>query len=540
MQFVILSLFVGFVESSFWCSGLLCGSKLGAVVDPRDFSLPKQSPRETMHAARIAPFDEHVERAESPVPSLRIVRPRIILVTSKYADVPVCMKSEARVLETINAIQMRDQLTSALVPSFGRMEHTMTEEWRIGSKITETPTSVIYYTLRSDSGVYVLKYFSNCRSLPDPIEESDDGEGYMIGDGVEVEEGGYYLPITEEAIREKVDSSKLRAQTLSTDRLTPISEASGLESSVMMPEADEMTREYALGAFIGEAGIGPSVQFLSGPALWTGAFTNKFSDKKRRECTLYERKKASVRFMIMDKVGLTVNEIMKNSMEHNRGTLKYLEVVISLVRNSLKKISELHALGIVHGDIHGSNIALKDPEVVLESFTGDEEILLIDFGMSGFVHRSPLTNRGAAYPMLSIWQLEDEGILGFRDDVFRLFESLANYISARRLGKLMTRVGSEIYSQSSESRRETYREMKAKLNYFSVTKKISFKQFNIGFDSFKGYQVSRDIIDRVRNPLEKAMDYLKKLPANDEMVNFKLLDKFLADALAVIKADHIE
>ncbi len=126
----------------------------------------------------------------------------------------------------------------------------------------------------------------------------------------------------------------------------------------------------------------------------------------------------------------------------------------------VKLLESVHQLGIVHGDIHAGNIALRDFElstmVQLEKLISGRDIpadwlVLIDFGKARFIPeiRKEGVSGDLNLDMLSPRHLKG-GPIGCRDDIFRLFElvlnsatdnKLADYyskqiLSAPKLGKL--------------------------------------------------------------------------------------------------------
>ena len=142
----------------------------------------------------------------------------------------------------------------------------------------------------------------------------------------------------------------------------------------------------------------------------------------------------SVRFLVMQKAGESLHQRMSRSANQRMS----LERLIQLGISSIRVIRTLHEeAGVVHGDIHAGNIC---------SHPFDEnEVMLIDFGKAFFVKDMPLDDEQIREPLswshalFSPWDILGKRP-GKRDDVFKIFLTMALVLNGPRFTEYLTRI----------------------------------------------------------------------------------------------------
>lgn len=162
--------------------------------------------------------------------------------------------------------------------------------------------------------------------------------------------------------------------------------------------------------------ITPKVYALS-PPTWLSLLvtpkTNFFMSRRRRA---EYAGKCTVRYLLMDRAGQSVYSFVSEGIKALRPPS--LLMALSVMKETLKGLKRIHALGIIHGDIHAGNILIQDMG------SSGKSIKFIDFG-KGFIAeqmRGKPANVSApfafSHPLFSHWD-----VLGFRssyrDDVFK-------------------------------------------------------------------------------------------------------------------------
>ena len=182
-------------------------------------------------------------------------------------------------------------------------------------------------------------------------------------------------------------------------------------------------------------GIGPTVYGVS-EARPVGDSTRELPDMlqntyfKRyfRECKAV---KSLMQFIIMDRVGPCIEDFAETRGFDYLRSFQFTVDTLHILKKGMELLERLHLRGIVHGDIHGSNLAFKTSNFVN---VADAELILIDFEKSIYIgdrigtdqFGNPPVNLNAR--LLSPWHLQNQR-LGPRDDVYRLLEMTANMLS---------------------------------------------------------------------------------------------------------------
>lgn len=162
--------------------------------------------------------------------------------------------------------------------------------------------------------------------------------------------------------------------------------------------------------------LSPKVYAVSPPTWLSVQVTPKTNFIMSRRRRAEYAGKCTVRYMLMDRVGESSHSYVNAQLKASQPL--DLLMALSVMKEVLKGLRRIHAMGIVHGDIHAGNILLHDKG------NGHETIKFIDFGRSFLAEQmmgkpanisEPLL---FSHPLLSHWDL-----LGFRssyrDDVFK-------------------------------------------------------------------------------------------------------------------------
>lgn len=120
-----------------------------------------------------------------------------------------------------------------------------------------------------------------------------------------------------------------------------------------------------------------------------------------------------VRYMISERVGESIDTLVARE-----GAIDFL-AAIRIGIELFDLLEKIHSIRVIHGDIHGSNIAFRNDKPVL-----------IDFGrgtigpddMDIVIHEEvpPTTTDLKCHPTISLWEtVRNEPALSYRDDAFR-------------------------------------------------------------------------------------------------------------------------
>jgi hypothetical protein len=202
-----------------------------------------------------------------------------------------------------------------------------------------------------------------------------------------------------------------------------------------------LLHEYAFLKVLQDSGIVPKTYFLSGASNLPSVFPpcQKVRSMNLRDAHLYQERVTAgtqVRFMVQAKVGPSVNDYFKRLNQSKAAAAERNLVVnaVAIAIKSLDLIRRLHEHGIIHGDIHGGNIAFKNPLVRMTDSLRDLDLVLIDFGHAVFFPDQIGTpekvppDLSLTHWYLSPWQLRNFR-KGRRDDVIRVIDQMADWLS---------------------------------------------------------------------------------------------------------------
>jgi hypothetical protein len=181
---------------------------------------------------------------------------------------------------------------------------------------------------------------------------------------------------------------------------------------------DSVLRENYFLGLLRRSGISHKVRYMSTSFVPTTDSEIKLPFRNV-ECPENPGKQPVVRFLITERVGSSLWKHIRSG-----DGLDYREVLI-YAREIFALLQKLHAMKIVHGDIHSGNIVFRAGDIPLSS------LLLMDFGKAVISYRTvprrlPDVNgdltriRIFCHPHNSPWESVDGmGTISYRDDVFR-------------------------------------------------------------------------------------------------------------------------
>ena len=398
--------------------------------------------------------------------------------------------------------------------------------------------------------VYRWKNYAFDRRFPNFIATrlalksfEDDQEGYAeipppyMGDDGSVIDGSPLgpLPLVQELSRGPSGSVNV---AFVGGRFVAVKYMNDCKQRLLALHPSQMLEEYRFLKVLNNTGLVPPVYFLSKEATLgarprpKAAYTGLVSLANHERCVLLGTK---VRYMVQAMAGPTVQAFFDWFVRHPDGIkhTRYTKSVLTVGLKVLDLIETIHGMGIVHGDIHGLNIAFKQPIRSFVDINIDAaELVLLDFGDSLF-YPNNLNKPAKSFvkvpvgriALLSMYQLEGYRT-GPRDDIFNLVTMLANLCSRGRhalgegrlvISNLEARgsppVGSSAY-QKTESEVLLY--VKSDLPMF---------EYSLALASVAsiGENISSARQDFIRNELEELASHVRSYISPDETPEYEYI-----------------
>ncbi len=154
--------------------------------------------------------------------------------------------------------------------------------------------------------------------------------------------------------------------------------------------------------------------------------------------------KSSFRLLVEQRVGLTVDNCWQDM--DALPTTQLVSFATRAFMRIISLLSQIHSIGILHGDVHSGNIAFREDNEECP-FDEPDEVVFIDFGFSKFFpfelgkrdFFGPELYQSANPALLSPFELAGFR-RGRRDDIYRAFELYIDIITRGRLRDLYTKV----------------------------------------------------------------------------------------------------
>ena len=228
-----------------------------------------------------------------------------------------------------------------------------------------------------------------------------------------------------------------------SDRLLAARAAGG---SAGDPPAHPLVKDATFLFTLRGTGLVVNVRHLSGPSRLVPR-TDDWETTERMMSELLVRQfdrcmalGTRVRFLVTDLAGPSVSQYIRwlDSRQPVRANqVQYLSAVVQITVQVVELLRDLHATGVVHGDVHGGNILFKDSSSVVDMSTS--QLVLIDFEFAlfypvevGMDARRTDSTAHRVPALLSPWELQGFRT-GRRDDVFRAIECAARLLSRGQL-----------------------------------------------------------------------------------------------------------
>ena len=293
-----------------------------------------------------------------------------------------------------------------------------------------------------------------------------------------------------------------------------------------MSDEHPLVTEGMFLAKLNHTNIAPKIFYVSPPAVLTPGmrlltrFASKYLMEHSRECL---RLQSAIRFMVQELLGPTLRGFMKPEIEAAEQPSKTaVRRFLGLVIKSIELLERLHAEGVVHGDIHMSNIAFANA-IGISADIEKERLVLLDFQMALTFDQIVESNQVKLPPallalhLLSPWQLEGEQP-GPRDDVFRLLLNAANRLSG---SVLLNRIALEATQMPTfKSRVELWR-------FFHQTERL--------FANARLEKTNQPAL--VRDQLEELVFWIKRVPSVLAPVPYEELKRKLRSVIELVGTD---
>ena len=227
---------------------------------------------------------------------------------------------------------------------------------------------------------------------------------------------GYYAPLLSHNYEEHPGGLSVVGRRIAATRTSTIFEIQGDPEWVIKYQVNinsgkgvhPLLRDGLFQQALSHTAIVPRILFISPPTLFPGVVTPKtefdLTPVERLRCHMSHR---SIRFMIMERLDADMYSFSRSSGPTFYGAI---EVMIEL----FKGLSQVHAMGIVHGDIHPGNVGIRN-----------QRVMLLDWGLAFHIdetydkpdlERPPMSYNHCLY---SHWNLMGYRF-SFRDDAFKV------------------------------------------------------------------------------------------------------------------------
>ena len=195
---------------------------------------------------------------------------------------------------------------------------------------------------------------------------------------------------------------------------------------------NSLARDFWFLRELSQTGVVPMSYFLSPPTRFVDdissppvrktAFT--MDSDLRRMCAADSR--SEIRYMVMGRAYMTMSDVMANWNKNGHGVP--FRTAITLGTRMIEALAVVHRRGIIHGDIHSSNVVLLDE--------AEHNVGFIDFGLSLFgtetVGRHGRARKYLEDPYCVYSLYENQGFRrAYRDDLYRAVLLLAMLMNNR-------------------------------------------------------------------------------------------------------------
>ncbi len=241
-------------------------------------------------------------------------------------------------------------------------------------------------------------------------------------------------------------------------------------------------------------------------------------------CSDYQHRQ--VRYLVIERVGDTLMTMVE------RDGKVPIDTAATIALRIVFQLEKMHAMGIVHGDVHLGNVALRQTDT-LGSWT------LIDFGdarMGSEVQKFPLPHYpGTVYchPYLSFWESMyfDSS---FRDDIYRTILVMAMLVHGMDYFNQLAQLC--VSPHTTPSLHLEYIGLKGKRNFFDTYINAAVAPGVIHKDEYKLVGVvRREKLRAVQRLTWDLLNVIRKPRAADSRPNYRKVKQLLFDLIAVVR-----
>jgi serine/threonine protein kinase len=316
-----------------------------------------------------------------------------------------------------------------------------------------------------------------------------------------------------------------------------------------------LLHEFLMFKTLDTSGLSPHILYISDPLVLDESMTavpaRMESSYLRRNFAECASKRAHIRYMLIEQVGPSVSKYFHwiQSDASLFSSTEFTRRVLVIGKKIIRLLEPLHALGIVHGDVHSGNIAFRRR---VDDFTeidvDNDELVLLDFEFASFypegfgkkVESHDLTqerNLRLRPELLSPWQNLNFRP-GPRDDVYRVMLMSANWISRQRFAKgYRSLLKTNLESHGDPPAKSIqYKQIERHLtNYVRANSPMFEYSFMLGSGAIIGDDqvLSIDHENAVRQKLENLHVHLLAYNHPDMAINYQHLDAELGQTLAL-------
>ena len=201
-----------------------------------------------------------------------------------------------------------------------------------------------------------------------------------------------------------------------------------------------LEKDFAFLAVLNETSLVPATYYLSAESRicdhtrFVGRVMSELLQVKFDEC---RNAGTAVRYMVQEKAGIAIHDFF-DRFQRESSPQEYIKSVLKAGISIVYKLAQLHSKGIVHNDIHASNILLRSHQQDFVSVEWDD-LVFIDLAYADFFPANVRADKKLEPPrsdmrryVLSPWQLEGHRP-GPRDDVYRAIQMVAHLLSRGEL-----------------------------------------------------------------------------------------------------------
>ena len=309
--------------------------------------------------------------------------------------------------------------------------------------------------------------------------------------------------------------------------------------------------EFAVQEILGELELAPRAYAVSAPldlrqTMHYRVFQYTKSTVLKEEFARCAALGTRMRYIVQEKVGPTVREYVSWLSSNRMTSVERSRRMVVMFRKTMRLLKKVHSLGLMHGDIHGGNVAFRklDPNDI---DVDTDELVLLDFEMAkffpaGFGTPNQIapddffdTPSWLAPDYMAPWEVSRER-KSARNDVYRALNILGRYLSRRRHAEGFSRIFKSMRALYGDPHYNSPLYTKAEFETADFVKRQTtmFKlSVPLGSIAKIGEEelISPEIQDTIRSKLEDIHDYIRSLDHPDTIIEYDWIDNRVGEIL---------